>query len=121
MAAYPSSNPRRPNALAKPDQDTGTVLDCLEEAKAPADPSLEAKLKEDRSVSGEAGASRQALPSTMDAMSVAIYFQADKQETQVDLLSDLAVHAVSIDKKLQELNNLKGRAQTQTYTQQVLL
>ncbi|KAJ1218928.1 hypothetical protein NDU88_006499 [Pleurodeles waltl] len=72
MEAHPSSNPRRSSALVKQDQATGTVSGCLEEAKAQADPSLEAKLKEDRSVSGETGASRQALISTMDAMSAAI-------------------------------------------------
>ncbi|KAJ1172710.1 hypothetical protein NDU88_004554 [Pleurodeles waltl] len=66
----------------------GTVLGSLEEAYHPEDPSLEAKPKEDRSASGEAGAeaSRQAFFSTMDAMSAAIQYQADKQETQVDLL-----------------------------------
>ncbi|KAJ1188709.1 hypothetical protein NDU88_005466 [Pleurodeles waltl] len=106
MEAYPSSNPRRPSALAKLDQAMGTLLGYLEEATAPVDPSLEAKLKEDRSVSREARAFWQALLSTMDAMSAAIYYQAEKQETQVDLLNVLAVHIVSIDKKLQGLNDL---------------
>ncbi|KAJ1173682.1 hypothetical protein NDU88_005508 [Pleurodeles waltl] len=120
MEGYNSSNQRRPSVLAKQDQATGTVLGCLKEAKVPADPSLEAKLKEDWSVSGEVGTSWQALLSSMDAMSAAIHYQADKRETQVDLLNILAVHIGSIDKKLQGLYDLIRRAQTHSYTQQVL-
>ncbi|KAJ1152758.1 hypothetical protein NDU88_005533 [Pleurodeles waltl] len=56
----------------------------------------------------------------MDAMSAVIYYQAEKPETQLDLLNVLAVHIVSINKKLQELNVLIRRAQTHSYTQQVL-
>ncbi|KAJ1125313.1 hypothetical protein NDU88_003745 [Pleurodeles waltl] len=67
MQAYHFSNPRRPNVLDKQEQAMGTVLGCLKEAKVPADPSLEANPKRDRSVSREAGASWQALLSTMDA------------------------------------------------------
>ncbi|KAJ1089396.1 hypothetical protein NDU88_002547 [Pleurodeles waltl] len=118
--AYPFFNPRNPSVLAKQDHATGTALGCLEEPIVPADPSLEVKLKEDRPASGEAGASWQALLSPMDAMSAAIHYQADKQETQVELLSVLAVHIVSIDKKLQALNDLIRRAQTHSYTQRVL-
>ncbi|KAJ1118797.1 hypothetical protein NDU88_006984 [Pleurodeles waltl] len=55
----------------------------------------------------------------MDAISAAIQFQADKQDTQVDLLNILAIHIVSIDKKLQSLNDLIKRAQTHSYTQQM--
>ncbi|KAJ1082506.1 hypothetical protein NDU88_002671 [Pleurodeles waltl] len=120
MEAYPSSNPQRSRFLAKQDQAMGTVLGCLEDAKVQADPSLEAKLKEYRSVSREVGASWQAHLSTMDSRSAAIYYHADKQETQVDLLNVLAVHIVSIDKKLQGLSDLIRRVQTHSYTQQVL-
>ncbi|KAJ1187157.1 hypothetical protein NDU88_003936 [Pleurodeles waltl] len=47
------------------------------------------------------GDSWTALLSTMDVMLSAIQFQADKQDTQVELLNILAVRIVSIDNKLQ--------------------
>ncbi|KAJ1106907.1 hypothetical protein NDU88_004305 [Pleurodeles waltl] len=118
VEAYPSSNSRCPSVPAKQDQATGTVRVCLEEVNVSADCSLDAKLKEDWPASGEAGAFWQALLSTMDAMLAAIHYQANKQESQVDLLDVLAVHIVSISKKLQALNDLI-RAQTNSYTQQV--
>ncbi|KAJ1124178.1 hypothetical protein NDU88_002639 [Pleurodeles waltl] len=50
-------------------------------------------------------------------MLVEIYYHADKQ---VDRHNLLAVHILKIDKKLQALNDLIRRAQTHSYTQQVL-
>ncbi|KAJ1208885.1 hypothetical protein NDU88_004268 [Pleurodeles waltl] len=122
IVAHSSSNPRCssvPCVPVKQELATGMVLGRSVEAKGPAATSLDVPSIEARLVFGEAGASWQALLTTWDTMSTAIYYQADKQETQVDLLNVLAVHIVSIDKKLQGLNDLTRRAQTHSYTQQV--
>ncbi|KAJ1139299.1 hypothetical protein NDU88_005674 [Pleurodeles waltl] len=81
-------------------------LDHTTGAKANASPST-------------SGDSWKALLATMDAISAAIKFQADKQDTQVDLRNILASHIVSIDSKLHALNAVIKRAQTHSYTQQV--
>ncbi|KAJ1125886.1 hypothetical protein NDU88_004301 [Pleurodeles waltl] len=92
--AYPSANPQRPSALAKLDQASGTILDCPEKAKGSANPFLEANLKEDQSVSEEAGASWQALQWHSDSLS------SRQTGNSGGLLNVLAVHIVSINKKL---------------------
>ncbi|KAJ1091720.1 hypothetical protein NDU88_004837 [Pleurodeles waltl] len=88
----------------------------LEELEDPLDHTTGAKSNVEPSTAGD---SWNALLATMDAMSAAIQFQADKQDTHVDLLSILAIHIVSIDNKLQSSNDLIKRAQTRSYTQQV--
>ncbi|KAJ1153247.1 hypothetical protein NDU88_006008 [Pleurodeles waltl] len=88
----------------------------LEELEDTLDHTMGAKVNVEPSTSGD---SWKALLATMDAISAAIQFQADKQDTQVDLLNILAIHIVSIDNKLQSLNDLIKRAQTHSYTQQV--
>ncbi|KAJ1155579.1 hypothetical protein NDU88_008308 [Pleurodeles waltl] len=88
----------------------------LEELENSLDHTTGAKAKVAPSTSGD---SWKALLATMDAISAAVKFQADKQETQVDLLNILAIHIVSINNKLQSLNDLIKRAQTHSYTQQV--
>ncbi|KAJ1117961.1 hypothetical protein NDU88_006156 [Pleurodeles waltl] len=118
IVANPSSNPWSSVPVKQEqDQATGTVQSRPVEANVPLASSLDALPKKDRPVFGEAGASWQVLLTTMDIMSMAIYYQADKQETEVDLLSILGAHIVSIDKKHQGLNDLIRRAHS--YTQQV--
>ncbi|KAJ1177300.1 hypothetical protein NDU88_002559 [Pleurodeles waltl] len=121
IMAHPSSNHRFPSVSVKQEQDqaTGTVRGRPVEASVPVASLLDSPPKKDQPASEEAGSSWQVLLTTMDIMSEVIYYQADKRETQVDLLNILAVHIVSIDKKLQELNDLIKRAQTHAYTQQV--
>ncbi|KAJ1139827.1 hypothetical protein NDU88_006191 [Pleurodeles waltl] len=122
IVAHSSSNPQCssvPSVPVKQELATGMVLGRSVEAKAPAASWSDAPSKEAGTFFGEAGASWQALLTTMDTMSMAIYYQADKQETRVDLLNIFAVHIVSIDKKHQGLNDLIRRAQTHSYTQQV--
>ncbi|KAJ1130765.1 hypothetical protein NDU88_009113 [Pleurodeles waltl] len=96
MEARPSSNPWCPCALAKQDQATGTVLGCPEEEKLLLDPLMGAKLREDQSVPGEAGASWQALLSTIDAMSAAIYYQADKHSFKGYLMRRAQAHSYTM-------------------------
>ncbi|KAJ1218066.1 hypothetical protein NDU88_005652 [Pleurodeles waltl] len=85
----------------------------LEELEDFLDHTTGAKVNAAPSTSGD---SWKALLATMDAISAAIQFQADKQ---VDLLNILAIHIVSIDNKLQSLYDLIKRDQTHSYTQQV--
>ncbi|KAJ1208192.1 hypothetical protein NDU88_003578 [Pleurodeles waltl] len=65
----------------KQDLATGMVLGRSVETNVSAASSSDVPSKEARPAFGEAGASWQALPITMDTMSTAIYCQADKQET----------------------------------------
>ncbi|KAJ1085055.1 hypothetical protein NDU88_005188 [Pleurodeles waltl] len=53
-------------------------------------------------------------------MSAAIKHQADKQDIQVDLLNIMDKYIVSIDLKLQTLNDLIHQAQEHTYMQQAV-
>ncbi|KAJ1117959.1 hypothetical protein NDU88_006154 [Pleurodeles waltl] len=120
IVANPSSIPRSSVPVKQEqDQATGTVQSRPVEANVPLASSLDALPKKDWPVFGEAGASWQVLLTPMDIMSMAIYYQADKQETEVDLLRILGVHIVSTDKKLQGLNDLIRRAQKHSYTQKV--
>ncbi|KAJ1167284.1 hypothetical protein NDU88_007676 [Pleurodeles waltl] len=74
-------------AMEQPEQ-----LDELEDS---LDHTMGAKANVEPSTSED---SWKALLATMDAISAANQFQADKQDTQVDLLNILAIHIVSIDK-----------------------
>ncbi|KAJ1102837.1 hypothetical protein NDU88_000278 [Pleurodeles waltl] len=90
-----------PSVPVKQEPATGSVLGRLAETKASAASSSGAPSKEAGPAVGEAGTSWQALLTTMDTMSTAVFYQADKQETQVDLLNILAVHIVSTSRLVQ--------------------